>query len=391
MSEEVKEAPNPQEFAKEVVCMSVKFRKVGDSRKIPGEMLRYEAPDDQQPEKDLLRGSKVLLECDEMKAIKRFIGDIRDYLWRRSQAGVLRPGMYLVKPEVAVEIDERFNEERKTWNTLLGDLLAAYPLLLETEESRLGAAFNADDYPDEENLLKKFEFSWRAAILDFQVPTSLKSLSKAFFKREQEKAAQELRGVLENCGQLLRAEVLDVCEHVVERLTGFQEKTCKKCAGTGQTPVVTDCEACAGTGQVTYITPADEFEDDTEGNSPTETEGPCDLCKATGKTSSQTEECADCGGKGTVTVEGKPKTFRDTFLPNVLDTLSYLQDRDFTGDTELQTVAGHLKDCLAGANLDSLRSDGEVREKVRLGFEVAKAKLEEMMVDRPIRMFGGDI
>jgi len=92
-----------------------------------------------------------------------------------------------------------------------------YPELVEGARARLRTLFDVRDYPPVETVRAAFGFSWR--YITFRVPETLVAIDRAMFEREREKAAQHWAEAAAAIQALLRANMVELVAHMVERLT----------------------------------------------------------------------------------------------------------------------------------------------------------------------------
>jgi hypothetical protein len=86
--------------------------------------------------------------------------------------------------------------------------------------------------------------------------------------------------------------------------------------------------------------------------------------------------------------DGKPKVFRDTFVPNIQEFLETFANRNVTNDAELAALVEKARYIIGGVD-DSqvLRDNMGMRTVVRNEFERIKTAMDGMVVDRPRRKF----
>src|SRR5262249_48327188 len=156
------------DLAKKTVCIKVRLSTMGNTRKVSTAQIEADA------DKDLLRVSKQLVDSAELKAISRFDGEIRRFLYN-----ICLPfdiGIHLLPIAALQTVEQRlrgFAEDRKQ---LVAAFLAAYPGLCQEAAKRLRGLYNAADYPPAEDVAREFGFSWQ--YVSFGVPDQLKAISQ---------------------------------------------------------------------------------------------------------------------------------------------------------------------------------------------------------------------
>lgn len=81
--------------------------------------------------------------------------------------------------------------------------------------------------------------------------------------------------------------------------------------------------------------------------------------------------------------EGKPKTFRDSTVAKITDFLSTFADRNLTGNATLAGLAVQAQEVLKGVDPETLRKQGDARQRVLGGMKAIEAKLGEIEVVTP--------
>jgi hypothetical protein len=196
------------DLARKTVCIKVRLSTMGNTRKVSTSQIEADA------DKDLLRVSKHLLDSAELKAVNRFDGEIRRFLY-----GICLPfeiGIHLL-PITAIETVEgrlrQFAEDRKE---LVRSFLGAYPSLCQDAARRLRALYNPADYPPVEEAEREFGFSWQ--YVSFGVPDQLKGISKEVWEQEREKAAQRMAEASSEIQLVLRETMARLVQHMADRL-----------------------------------------------------------------------------------------------------------------------------------------------------------------------------
>jgi hypothetical protein len=196
------------DLAKKTVCIKVRLSTMGNTRKVSTAQIEADV------DKDLLRVSKQLVDSAELKAITRFDGEIRQFLYNICLPFEI--GIHLL-PIAALETVEhrlrQFVEDRKQ---LVHAFLSAYPSLCQDAARRLRGLYNPTDYPAVEEVTKEFGFSWQ--YISFGVPDQLKGISREVWEQEREKAAQRMAEASTEIQTVLRDSMAKLVQHMAERL-----------------------------------------------------------------------------------------------------------------------------------------------------------------------------
>ena len=196
------------DLAKKTVCIKMRLSTMGNTRKVSTSQIEADA------DKDLLRVSKHLLDSAELKAIGRFDGEIRRFLYNICLPFEI--GIHLL-PIAALEIVEdrmrKFAEDRQV---LVAAFLSVYPSLCQDAAKRLRGLYNPADYPPVEEVTREFGLSWQ--YVSFGVPDQLKGISQEVWEQERDKAAQRMAEASSEIQQVLRQSMADLVAHMAERL-----------------------------------------------------------------------------------------------------------------------------------------------------------------------------
>ena len=196
------------DLARKTVCIKVRLSTMGNSRKVSTSQIEADA------DKDLLRVSKHLVDSAELKAIGRFDGEVRRFLYNICLPFEI--GIHLL-PITALETVEhrlrQFAEDRKE---LVSAFVTAYPSLCQDAAKRLRGLYNPADYPPVEDIEREFGFSWQ--YVSFGVPDQLKGISREVWEQEREKAAQRMAEASAEIQQVLRESMAKLVQHMADRL-----------------------------------------------------------------------------------------------------------------------------------------------------------------------------
>jgi hypothetical protein len=201
------------DLAKKTVCIKVRLSTMGNTRKVSTSQIEADA------DKDLLRVSKHLVDSAELKAIGRFDGEIRRYLYNICLPFEI--GIHLL-PIVALEqVEERLRQFFIDREQLVKAFLAAYPSLCLDAAKRLRGLYNPADYPPIDEVAREFGFSWQ--YVSFGVPDQLKGISQEVWEQEREKAAQRMAEASCEIQHVLRESMAKLVQHMADRLKDSAE------------------------------------------------------------------------------------------------------------------------------------------------------------------------
>jgi hypothetical protein len=158
--------------------------------------------------------SKHLLDSAELKAIGRFDGEIRRFLYNICLP--FEVGIHLL-PIAAIEaVEQKLRQFAEQRQELVKAFLAAYPTLCQDAAKRLRGLYNPADYPPASDVEREFGFSWQ--YVSFGVPDQLKGISQEVWQQEREKAAQRMAEASSEIQQVLRETMAKLVQHMAERL-----------------------------------------------------------------------------------------------------------------------------------------------------------------------------
>ncbi len=199
------------DLAKSTVSLLVSFGLPGNSKKLKGSQFEVEA------DKTWVKAHKILLDSKELKEIGRKIGQLRVYLDTYCLPFPSRAIKLVPLPKV-VEADEACMEfEEWFLNEGVPKFLKAYPRLCEQAELRLDKIYNPTDYPDVEQMKRKFSFIYR--FISMGVPEQLRELKKSIYRNEKDKAKKIAVAAVDEIAMVRRAMLLKLVEHLKEKLS----------------------------------------------------------------------------------------------------------------------------------------------------------------------------
>jgi hypothetical protein len=196
------------DVARKTVCIKVRLSTMGNTRKVSTAQIEADA------DKDLLRVSKHLLDSAELKAITRFDGEIRRYLYNICLPFEI--GIHLLPVAALETVELRLQQFADDRLQLVASFLAAYPSLCQDAAKRLRGLYNPADYPSVDETRRQFGFSWQ--YVSFAVPDQLKGISEEVWEQEREKAAQRMAEASSEIQAVLRETMAKLVQHMADRL-----------------------------------------------------------------------------------------------------------------------------------------------------------------------------
>lgn len=201
------------------VCFSVQLARPSLRRKVKSSEVECDA------DKKAIHVSKEILESESYDKLRKLDGEIRTYLYDRCVPSLLRKGVYLLPLTQVPVVEAALEEYKRERQERVEEFKAEYDRLKEEAKGRLRSLYNASDYPSIARIAGMFDFTWRMFSID--TPEVLNMVSRDAFRREQEKAEAFWNETRENVAAILRAELKELIDHLVERLaddTGSKPK-----------------------------------------------------------------------------------------------------------------------------------------------------------------------
>lgn len=196
------------DLARKTVCIKVRLSTMGNSRKVSTSQIEADA------DKDLLRVTKHLVDSAELKAIGRFDGEIRRFLYNICLPFEI--GIHLLPITALETVEHRVREFGNDRKQLVSAFITAYPSLCQDAAKRLRGLYNPADYPPVEDVEREFGFSWQ--YVSFGVPDQLKGISREVWEQEREKAAQRMAEASVEIQHVLRESMSKLVQHMADRL-----------------------------------------------------------------------------------------------------------------------------------------------------------------------------
>lgn len=206
------------------VILSLEIKSFGTTRKLRNEEYTVDA------DKEKTRASKKLLECNEMKSIRKYDGETRQLVMSRSIPSQFRSGMYVVKLTAVSALDDILRVRQGERQLLIDRFLSIYEQIryqdsLPADQGGLGSCYHDSDYPDLEKVRQSFQFLY--SYTEVQAPGRLQRFNPELYRREQEKASEMWRNAVEEGKLLLREQFQGILSHLLERLTPNADGTKK--------------------------------------------------------------------------------------------------------------------------------------------------------------------
>jgi hypothetical protein len=171
-----------------------------------------------KPNQRLLSVHKRLLNCAELRAVAALDRDLQEWMQAKCLPSFFRPGIYLVPHALVATVEAALEAHVAKRAALVDAFVRHYPARVAEMRASLGALFNGADYPDAEGARAAFAFRWEW--LDLAAPARLRRLDARIFAAAQARAAAQQQEVAQQIRDVLRASMLELVDHMRDRLTG---------------------------------------------------------------------------------------------------------------------------------------------------------------------------
>lgn len=199
------------DLMQKTVALVVTFSSVGNRRKVHSGQIEVDA------DKAWLAVSKKLIECDEYEAIGRLDSEVKSYLDARALPSLLKRGIYLLPIPMVKDVDDQLRRYVELRKECVERLIVVYRKHVDEAEGRLRELFERTDYATPEQLHAGFSLTWQ--FTSFNTPASLQQVSRELYEKEKEKNEALWKDANEACQQLLRQNMGEMVDKLVDKLT----------------------------------------------------------------------------------------------------------------------------------------------------------------------------
>lgn len=207
------ETQAPVNIFDRAMCLKLDMGLIGSAKKVGTDKVEVDA------DKSRINVSKRILDSKELEAIAAEQRAVGKRIRRLCLPSMFKAGIYLIPNASLSEIDGYLVEaEAKIMNVLVPAFLAVYPDLVEADKLSLRGTYNPADYPPIAKVRASISFRWN--YFSFGVPPELEAVDSDIAIREQRKAAARITEAADEIQQILRAQMLDLVNHMAERLDG---------------------------------------------------------------------------------------------------------------------------------------------------------------------------
>jgi hypothetical protein len=199
------------------VALSLDFHRLGTSKKVNSGAVRVGNEIESETDKDYIRVQKDILKSEQLEAIKKHDGVTARMIRDRSIPSLFKSGLYLVGLPNVAEVDALLENRIEARNGLVALFLSRYQEQASRAKSALGPLYDPRDYPSVE--IVKSRFSVEYSFIEFAAPGRLASVNPELLRREQEKMRATVQNAVDEGLKLLRLQMSDLVDHMIERLS----------------------------------------------------------------------------------------------------------------------------------------------------------------------------
>lgn len=211
---------NASEMMLRTVVLAVTYHSFGNRRKIDSDLLELtdgngnsKSKQEEGVDKEWINATKKLIEADELQEINSIYGETKRFIESRVLPSAIKQGIYLLPKafdEVVVASIEEANAKIKAPVERIIGRLGEYK---KEAKKRLQHLYNEDDYPTAAELRESYGIHWRLLRVD-----SAEGLSKELAEKERKKAAADAQANVESIRLLLRSQLKEFVDHLVDKL-----------------------------------------------------------------------------------------------------------------------------------------------------------------------------
>jgi hypothetical protein len=204
----------PDVFSK-CLCLTMTIRQFGLSRPIK------DADYDVDADKERTKASMRLLKAPELKAVSEAISELRKIVYKNSVPSPLKAGTYMIPLAIVLDVDRQLRTQHGKIQSAVTLAALALPRLIDEDRDTLRSLFNPAHYPDPETFKAAYGVSWN--LVSFGGPSALQKIDAALYERNAAEFAATIAEAGEEIRQLLRVELADLVNSMVERLSGEKD------------------------------------------------------------------------------------------------------------------------------------------------------------------------
>jgi hypothetical protein len=173
-----------------------------------------------QADREFLSASKLILDTRNptYRNVARVRTEASSY-WRSVTLPFPEPGVRLLNQNSLGLFASTMQTYRERLQEAARDLAGEYDQIKSEAQRRLGALYNASDYPS--SLDGLFDMEW--SVVPIEPPQYLVALNPEVFQQEQARVRERFESAVELAEQAFATELQRLTAHLAERLTGMHD------------------------------------------------------------------------------------------------------------------------------------------------------------------------
>jgi hypothetical protein len=208
------------EMMARTVVLVLTFSGIGNRRKVNTSQITVDA------DKEWIGVTKKLFDAEELDKISSLDGEARRFVESRALPSMIKKGVYLLPVDFVEEVNVRMKEYTQKRKPLVESMIHRLDQLTAEANSRLKHLFDKSQYPEPEELRSAFRLTWRFVYVDSA--KNLEAVSKEIYQEERTKAEAAWAETRDTIKQLLRSQLSDMVNHLVDRLKTDTDGKVKK-------------------------------------------------------------------------------------------------------------------------------------------------------------------
>jgi hypothetical protein len=204
-----------EEMMLRTVVLVITINGIGNRRKVDPDSINVtDSSTNEDVNKEWLGVTKKLMNAPELKKIAGICSKAKQCVTTRALPSFIKQGVYLLPKEFDEETDTKLKAFQAEMQPHIEELASNLPEYKKEAKKEQGTQFREDQFPTAAQIRTAFRINWRFLYVD-----SAKGLSKALAEEERRKSEEAWKETRETIQQVLRANLSDMVNHMVDRLS----------------------------------------------------------------------------------------------------------------------------------------------------------------------------
>lgn len=204
-----------EEMMMRTIVLLVTVNGIGNYRKVDPDSINItDATTNKDVDKSWFGTHRKLMRAPELKKIQSICNKAKAFIFKLALPFSLKSGIYLLPVEFQEELNTKLLEFQAELQPHIEGLAKRLPQYKQEAKSEQGKQFKDDDFPTAAKIRNAFRITWRFLFID-----SAKGLTKELYEQERKKAEEEWGETRELVQQMLRAQMAEMVNHLVDKLT----------------------------------------------------------------------------------------------------------------------------------------------------------------------------